>query len=150
MDKNQVLHRDSALDALKSIYERRVGIMQGYQTDFLCDAYALGKPNHKVSFLHAVERLGTYMEILYAADWYPKAGETVPYLFSQADREKILEGKGSTITYAATKGDDAQLYYYNGAEGTLRIVDFDQAEKIVAEYKESIRQSWQEERKEHA
>ena len=110
MESNILLHRDSALAALKSIYERRIGIMQGYQTDFLSDAYALGKPNHKVSFLHAVERLGTYMEILYASDWYPKAGQTVPYLFGQADREQILESKGTTITYAATKGDDAQLY----------------------------------------
>lgn len=143
-------YKDSAIDALKSIYNKRVGSMQGYQIDFLSDAYALGQNPFRVSFLHVVDNLGTYIEILYPADKYPKAGEQVPYLFAQADREKLLAGKGSTITYAAKGKSGSTLYYYDGEDGSLKVVDFDTAETVVQEYKKGIRQIWQEEGKEHA
>jgi hypothetical protein len=93
-------------------------------------------------FLHYTGDCGTTMIILSHPDYYPKAGEKVPYLFSSADRLHILREKASMARYMLKNPSfrGLMVLYYDGE--VLHEITTEKAVEIAECYVDTIFDHW--------
>lgn len=87
--------------------------MEAFMTDLDIDREAICQ-NPGVPFLHFTGTTGTNLELFHPSEWYPPAGEHVPYLFSTAERHHILKGVVITVECMKKVSRQELILYYDG------------------------------------
>ena len=132
-----------------SIYEelkaKSLPLIEAYHNDLLEHDKRDIEANPNTPFLHWTRRCGTDIIFMPPADsdCYPKFEVFVPYLFGQADRGHILDGKVSLTKYHTDPMNHPKqftTYPFDGVK--LRLIDCDKAIKIMDAYARPIRNKW--------
>jgi len=108
--------------------------LEDYFSDLEIDRSIIEDPkNMGMPWIHVTRACGTYMILLRRIDQYPKAGETVPYLFGWENRETILNRETLVKSHSYTKDSVMKLWLYFDGE-KLKTISPYQAREIVQKY----------------
>ena len=126
------------------IFSRADPIVKSYRSDFEIDKAVIDANSEDIPFLYFVRENGTHIYFLYPADdkHWPKRGETIPYLFGEAPREKILDGVMDCVNYHS-KEDIKLVLWYNGKR--FRTIDMKQAVDLAQGYIHNVKNQWRKE-----
>lgn len=135
----------------EQIYQQLVAAVQpllkGYQDDLLVhDKRSLVEQYPGVPFLHWTREHGTDLVILHPAESeaWPKAGESVPYLFAMANRVHILNQIVVLAKYELKEdGMESKrtCHYFNGK--TLKQITCARAVEVAWELERSVSKYWE-------
>jgi hypothetical protein len=115
-------------------------LITAYHADLLKHDRRLIRKNPGTPFIHVTRDYGTYIDLLFPAEKYPKPGVEIPYLFGMADRHHLLRECGSSVRYSAAHHPSATVHYFDGT--TLHKIDHERALRIVNDYQIRIRREW--------
>lgn len=123
-----------------------------YETDLETHDKEAIETSPGVPFLHWTRDCGTHIVMLWDvnSDVWPAYGVRVPFLFSTADRNKLLDSNIAIAEWHLTSnGGDKNntCHYYDGVR--IRPVTCAKAVEIVKEYARPIRRAWEQERIKH-
>jgi hypothetical protein len=139
------------IPAEKSIFEqlhdKTKNFVKHYATDFQHDKKSI-EENPGAKFIHIARSTGTSLS-LFRTDLthFPKKGETVPYLFGTAARERILKDSVLEVEYYAKNYGNDHLYkihYFDGKK--LLKIDFKKALELKNQYVKNVLQIWENEK----
>jgi hypothetical protein len=128
----------SVYDQLESLCLPHI---EAYHADLTTHDRKFIADNPDVPFLHFTRSCGTHIAPLIPAEQYPRKGERIPYLFGTADREHVLDGTKSIVSYAVRSEVTQLAIYYDGAR--VRVIEPAKALEIVDRYAAGIRRQWQ-------
>lgn len=117
--------------------------MTAFQTDLTKWDRAVLEKHPGCLFLHYHCDSNTYLILLMPPEEYPKDGEWVPYLFSQADRWHIVKQVTEMAEYylqASTNPERYTCHYFDGKR--LRKIDKEEAKRIAWVYRRGIESGW--------
>jgi hypothetical protein len=104
--------------AYQELRSRSFPLLEGYHRDLLVHDRRWLRQHSGVPFIHATRKLGTELAPLFPPDheFWPRAGQEVPYLFGHADRHHILRGVRSAVEYflSPTSSETLLWLYYDG------------------------------------
>ena len=115
-------------------------LMTDYFSDLDCDKETIVAG--QVSFIHWTRKTGTYMVLLKAPDMYPPAGVSVKYLFSNANREHILNQVRETAQYwmRPSNPKTEAVHYFDGK--TLKRITLQQSDDLLKDYAKQVAECW--------
>jgi hypothetical protein len=103
------------------------------------EAWVLDHPG--VPFIHVTRNWGTHLIGFLPLSAYPPAGQSVPYLFGMADREKMLDNLSKEIQGILKHWTPVQWLYCDGMQ--LQPICPDEAVAKVDLYVSLIRRIWE-------
>ena len=131
----------------EQLFKKTQNFVQHYKTDFEHDKKSIAE-NPGARFVHIARSTGTSLT-LFRNDltYFPKKGETVPYLFGTAERNRILKDSLYEIEYySQNNGNDAlyKLHYFDGKK--LIKIDFKKAIELKNQYFKNVTNIWDNEK----
>lgn len=128
------------MDTYKQVEKKSLPLIKAYYNDLIrLDREAIEK-NPGTPFLHFTGDTGTYLFLMIPAEDYPAKGETVPYLFGEADRNHILRQYLKTVECMKTSNRQDLILYFNGKR--LIKINQERAESIARKYEDKIWRDW--------
>lgn len=129
----------------KSIYaeveKRSLPLLQHYQEDLTVHDKQSIAEDPKCLFLHFTGRTGTHMIRLVNSESYPERDTQVPYLFTFAGRDRILDDKVSVVRSMRTSNRQDLILYFDGEK--LEEITQDLAVQIICDYRVRILREWE-------
>ena len=122
------------------VEEKALPLIKAYQNDLLVHDRKTMTENPETPFLHFTGDTGTYLVLMIPGSDYPNAGETVPYFFGKADRDRILRGKVTLVVHAKQTNRQDLILYFDGEK--LSEVTQEKAELVIWKYQKRILREW--------
>lgn len=121
------------MDTFQQLSDRVKPLIRAYESDLEHDRAIIAR-NVGVPFLHWTGESGTHIVMLISADseFFPKAGQEVPYLFGHSDRNQ-LAGKPLEFAQAMGKFNYPTVHYFDGY--SLHKITQQRAEEIARIYR---------------
>lgn len=119
---------------------RIMPIVKAFKADLIKHDRRSIRNNPETPFIHAAGENGTCLLMMHPASKYPEPGARVPYIFSEATREHILNDMTGIIDCYARNG--RPVMHYHDGRGRLCQITHDRAREIVRTYQEKIRAEW--------
>jgi|SRR6187402_272193 len=132
---------EAAVSPFEVIREASLKVMVTYQSDLEIDRAEIEK-NEGVPFLHFTRASGTYMVMLLPYDRLPGKGLRVPYLFSDADRNHVINQIEKMSGYYHSRnegrmGECLVTQYFDGVK--VKKIGADRAAQIGIDHAASLR-----------
>lgn len=131
------------MDTYKHIESKSLPLMTDYQRDLTYHDKKIIDGNPGIPFIHITKNMGTNLVLMPPADHqsWPEKGESVPYLFSHADREHILKQKQEVLP-AFMRWDTVDIIQYFDGKRVREITE-DETHVIVRDYINNILNIWE-------
>lgn len=116
--------------------------MTDYQTDLTRVDREFLETNGETPFIHLTRAWGTHIVTLRPFEAYPAAGERVPFLFGQVNRDELCQETIGTIEHFEKPYalDILKVLYFDGKR--LINIDMKKARSLIMDYQRKTREQF--------